>query len=366
MPYYITKYHPDCSKWAVVKRDYSLVACHNTKREATAQMIAISSSEDIEPGGTHPRDERRRESMKIKEVMQDLYSQIDGDEKALADAMLGVVREYGKFGSEGSTVYPNYVGPAENADKSIGVKCGNCVFHFEAEDGIGCSAIDADIEENGVCRLSIIPPGLVDSSAPMQEAAAGALKVGDFVRWNSSGGTARGRIDRIERNGQINVPNSDFTINGEQNDPAALITVWREGADGWAATDTKVGHKFSTLTKIKSLREAKRVAEAEKYKVPEGVQSAAKRALKWISEGKAGSGFTDVGRRRASQLASGGTVSRDTVARMKSYFARHTSDRKAEGFNAGEKGYPSPGRVAWDAWGGDAGKTWVNGINLDK
>ena len=101
------------------------------------------------------------------------------------------------------------------------------------------------------------------------------------------------------------------------------------------------------------------------YKPPQGVQSAAKRALKWISEGKAGSGFTDVGRRRASQLASGQAVSRDTIARMKSYFARHTVDKQATGFNSGEEGFPTPGRVAWDAWGGDAGKAWVNRINLE-
>jgi hypothetical protein len=106
-------------------------------------------------------------------------------------------------------------------------------------------------------------------------------------------------------------------------------------------------------------------AEQGKYKPPAGVQSAAKRALKWISEGKAGSGFTSVGRRRASQLASGQAVNRDTVARMKSYFARHGVDKQATGFNAGEKDFPSPGRVAWDAWGGDAGRTWVNKIKLD-
>lgn len=111
----------------------------------------------------------------------------------------------------------------------------------------------------------------------------------------------------------------------------------------------------------------KELKEAEaKYKVPEGVQSAAKRALRWIADGKAGGGFTATGRKRAAQLARGGSVSRSVVARMKSYFARHEVDKKAEGFNAGEKGFPSPGRVAWDAWGGDAGRTWVNRLNLDK
>lgn len=110
---------------------------------------------------------------------------------------------------------------------------------------------------------------------------------------------------------------------------------------------------------------ATRNKEAGSYSPPQGVQNAAKRALKWISEGKAGSGFTSVGRRRASQLASGADVGRDTVVRMKSYFARHTVDRQANGFFAGEKGYPTPGRVAWDAWGGDAGRSWVNGLNLE-
>ena len=101
------------------------------------------------------------------------------------------------------------------------------------------------------------------------------------------------------------------------------------------------------------------------YNPPQGVQNAAKRALAWIADGKAGSGFTGVGRRRAAQLASGASVNRDTVARMKSYFARHNVDRKANGFNSGQEGYPSPGRVAWDAWGGTAGQAWVNRINLD-
>ena len=80
------------------------------------------------------------------------------------------------------------------------------------------------------------------------------LSVGDSVRWNASGGTARGVIDSIERDGTINVPDSDFEITGTEDDPAALITVYRENDGEYEATDVKVGHKFSTLTKINSLR----------------------------------------------------------------------------------------------------------------
>lgn len=100
------------------------------------------------------------------------------------------------------------------------------------------------------------------------------------------------------------------------------------------------------------------------FQVPQGVAEAAERALQWISEGKAGSGFTDVGRARAVQLARRGVVSDDTVKRMRSYFARHQNDKNSEGFNRGEDGYPSPGRVAWDAWGGDAGQSWVNSLDI--
>jgi hypothetical protein len=50
---------------------------------------------------------------------------------------------------------------------------------------------------------------------------------------------------------------------------------------------------------------------------------------------------------------------------MRSYFARHEADKKAKGFVRGEDGFPSPGRVAWDAWGGDAGQVWANSIKLD-
>ena len=80
------------------------------------------------------------------------------------------------------------------------------------------------------------------------------LSVGDFVQWDSSGGTARGKIDRIERDGSIDVPDSEFTVNGDEEDPAALITVYRETDEGYEPTDRKVGHRFSTLTKIEALR----------------------------------------------------------------------------------------------------------------
>lgn len=101
---------------------------------------------------------------------------------------------------------------------------------------------------------------------------------------------------------------------------------------------------------------------AETYRPNAGMQEAAQRALGWLKDGKAGSGFTDVGRKRASDIASGRPMSAEIVLRMYSFFARHEVDKKATGFNSGEDGFPSAGRVAWDAWGGDAGFSWSTKI----
>jgi HK97 family phage prohead protease len=82
------------------------------------------------------------------------------------------------------------------------------------------------------------------------KAEPGDLKVGDFVIWNSSGGRARGKITRIMRRGRMRIPDSSFTVTATPEDPAAMIRVYREEGNQWVPTDTMVGHKFSTLTKI--------------------------------------------------------------------------------------------------------------------
>lgn len=98
------------------------------------------------------------------------------------------------------------------------------------------------------------------------------------------------------------------------------------------------------------------------YKPPQSVKDTARRALVWIAEGRAGQGFTSVGRTRAQQLADGEAISLETLKRMKSFFSRHEVDKRAKGFTRGEEGYPSAGRVAWDAWGGDAGFAWAESM----
>ena len=78
------------------------------------------------------------------------------------------------------------------------------------------------------------------------KAESDALKVGDMVSWDSSGGRAKGKITRIVRSGSLSVPKTSFTLNATEDNPACLIKVYR----GDEPTDTIVGHRFRTLRKL--------------------------------------------------------------------------------------------------------------------
>lgn len=77
-------------------------------------------------------------------------------------------------------------------------------------------------------------------------------KVGDMVTWNSSGGMATGKVTKIVTDGSLAVPETSFSLNGTENNPAVMIKLYRDGK----ATDTMVGHKAGTLSKVqKSLNQ---------------------------------------------------------------------------------------------------------------
>jgi HK97 family phage major capsid protein/HK97 family phage prohead protease len=87
-----------------------------------------------------------------------------------------------------------------------------------------------------------------------------------------------------------------------------------------------------------------------------GMREEAERYRAWKADGEQGG--TEVAATHASQILSGDELSPDTVITMAAWFARHEVDKQGEGFSPGEDGFPSPGRVAWAAWGGDAGQSW--------
>lgn len=71
-------------------------------------------------------------------------------------------------------------------------------------------------------------------------------------------------------------------------------------------------------------------------------------------------GGTEVGVRRAHQLAEQREISEADIKAMHSYFARHEVDKKGEAYAWGAKTDPSAGYIAWLLWGGDAGKKWAD------
>lgn len=217
---------------------------------------------------------------------------------------------------------------------------------------------------------------------------------GDRVAWNTAQGTTHGTVqskhtEDLEFKGQ--------TFRAEDDDPVYVVKSEKSGSEA--------AHKESALTATKgdsdddggsgkgggsgknsgrssgkggSGKDSGKKKDSGKssgksdsgkgdgeHHPTKRVQEAAQRAVKWIEEGKAGKGFTDTGEHRAHQLAEGETVDDEVVKKMRAYFKRHDVDHSAEGFDHGEDGYPSPGRVAWDAWGGDAGRKWAESQTIE-
>lgn len=89
-----------------------------------------------------------------------LYDMLPEDEKALADGLLDVYDKVGPFDLTDS-IWVGYETADENEDAEIGVMCDNCALMASSNR---CRILDQEIESQGKCRFSVIPPGYV--SAP--------------------------------------------------------------------------------------------------------------------------------------------------------------------------------------------------------
>ncbi|TQE98497.1 MAG: hypothetical protein FKY71_13535 [Spiribacter salinus] len=92
------------------------------------------------------------------------------------------------------------------------------------------------------------------------------------------------------------------------------------------------------------------------FSAPSGARDAAERGLDYRRE--YGRGGTDTGIARARDIARGADLSPDTVRRMAAFFARHEKNRVPPTEKTEPDGGPTNGWIAWQLWGGDAGRTW--------
>ena len=93
-----------------------------------------------------------------KENVEKVAEDLAEEEAALADALVTIASNYGKFNEDETGIWAGYDSPEENEVKDIGVKCANCVLY--EGDGI-CKIIAQKVEEEGKCRFAVIPDGLV-------------------------------------------------------------------------------------------------------------------------------------------------------------------------------------------------------------
>lgn len=101
-------------------------------------------------------------SKEISKVAEDLME----EEAALADALVTIASNYGKFNEDETGIWAGYYSPEENEVKSIGVKCANCVLY--EGDGV-CKIIAQQVEDEGKCRFAVIPDGLVSPEMEDEE-----------------------------------------------------------------------------------------------------------------------------------------------------------------------------------------------------
>jgi HK97 family phage prohead protease len=328
MPYYITDKSSDCSGWAVVKEDDEVLGCHGNKQSAIDQAVAVSLAEDTEFGG-----ERAAVGLLAS---GDWVSWEPNDSKILAQVVVvedqyAVVRifeyEYGVFSPTDKLMVIN-VFSIEKIQRPERVA-------FEEE---GSPESEEDMDE--------MDDDVMPDEEFMTRALPDELEVGDFVSWRASGGRARGRITRIVRDGELTAPESDFTISGTADDPAAMIRIYEQTEDGWRDTPVLVVHRFTTLTKIEDLE-----GRAINQKAPAYMRAAARRGLELYEEGFGGAGLTQKTIREARLMAEG-QVSDDKWVRIGAWIARHMPDLDApKNSNRNDPEYPGPGLVAHLLWG---------------
>jgi len=99
---------------------------------------------------------------------------------------------------------------------------------------------------------------------------------------------------------------------------------------------------------------------------PKRVRVAAERGLKnrkkygrgGLSNKQASEQGIGSGVQRAVNLKNGNAVSPQTIKRMVSFFARHEKNKNS----TKPDGTPGAGKIAWDLWGGNAGKRWAESV----
>jgi len=331
MPYSVgEKGSYGCSGYPVIKDDdKTVMGCHDTAQKAGAQIAAIEASEDKGVGIKNPEEwpTEKRETD--------------------ANGMGSTIGQPHAASSRQSL----FRKPSKKRPRSIG--------------GAGGNSAGAIATVGGGTGM-----GTKSEDSPK-------IKEGDFVMGETTEGMVHGVVEHIMWEGGVyGQPGTDYAIQSLPDNPAMAVRLYEQDMDeDWVPTAYSIGMMYNDAVVVDmedhdmDEYDMDYVSKAETYSPNDGMKAAARTAIKWKEDGKARGAGTAVGWGRARDIVAGRSMSLSVVKRMYSFFSRHEVDKKGKGFNPGTEGYPSKGRVMWNAWGGDAGFAWSRAIvrrNEDK
>jgi HK97 family phage prohead protease len=227
-------------------------ACHVDEASAYAAIAAIEAAD---------------EAKELDQILDQMSNLFDGNEETM-QIEEPMVEEMKQFDIGDMVNYMTEteqgVGVVENFDEAANVYTVRVYAvagdQFEPTDVLlnlpleALSEAEGDSEEEATeVEIEVNADVLPEDE---MKAAPGELTDGDFVKWESAGGEAQGKVIQIATEGSLSVPDSEFTVEATAEDPAALIEVFERVEGGWRSSGVVVGHRFSTLTKIDPLEEA--------------------------------------------------------------------------------------------------------------
>jgi hypothetical protein len=227
-------------------------ACHVDEASAYAAIAAIEAAD---------------EAKELDQILDQMSNLFDGNDETMQqeEPMIEEMKQF-DIGDMVSymTETEQGVGVVENFDEAANVYTVRVYAvagdQFEPTDVLlnlpleALSEAEDDSEEEGTeVEIEVNADVLPEDE---MKAAPGELTDGDFVKWESAGGEAQGKVIQIATEGSLNVPDSEFTVEATAEDPAALIEVYERVEGGWRSSGVVVGHRFSTLSKIDPLQEA--------------------------------------------------------------------------------------------------------------
>ena len=163
---------------------------------------------------------------------------LNPEEQELANALVSIVNKYGKLNADDSGIWAGYTSASENTELAeINVKCGSCVF-FQGEGN--CTIVEANVEDGGLCRLAVIPDGVVitatagSKSSPKKDQVKGSDK---NKEGSASTGAGVNFTEAITKSLEKKVEEHNAKAkNGRKVTLAKLKAVYRRGAGAFSTS----------------------------------------------------------------------------------------------------------------------------------